>query len=163
MLHFVDYNTAKKLNEQGFKEKTLFVYGYKQTIRLEIREKYGELSDDGYYELTKAWGGKLRFNQVYYNELVIVNREHCYYLLDENKVINAPTIEEVKEWLRKEKNIHVSTDIKTKGFKTSVLKYAKNNTQTFNVNVIYTNKKHFNTSEESEMCAIKYILRNKMI
>ena len=68
MLHFVDYNTAKKLNEQGFKEKTLFVYGYKQTIRPEIREKYGELSDDGYYEIKKEYGDKIRFNQVYGRE-----------------------------------------------------------------------------------------------
>lgn len=50
--NYVSYETALKLKELGFGEKCYSVYRNEQHIREEIVTNYGELSDDGYYELT---------------------------------------------------------------------------------------------------------------
>lgn len=59
------------VRKHNFEVESDFHYFRHQIILPEIVEKYGELSDDGYYELTKRGGGKLRFDQVYGYEWVI--------------------------------------------------------------------------------------------
>lgn len=54
---FVPIELAIRLKDIGFKSKTLFCYNDVQVINPEVIEKYGELTDDGYYELTEEGGG----------------------------------------------------------------------------------------------------------
>lgn len=57
--------------KRNFEVESDFHYFKHQIILPEIMEKYGDLTDDGYFELTKRGGGKLRFNEVYGYEWVI--------------------------------------------------------------------------------------------
>lgn len=56
------------IEKHNFEVQSDAHYFLNQIIRPEIVEKYGELSDDGYFELTKRGGGKLRFDEVYVYE-----------------------------------------------------------------------------------------------
>lgn len=61
MEDFVTFEIANKLKEKGFNYKTIYSYNEEQIINPLVIEQYGELSDDGYYELTKEgveiWNG----------------------------------------------------------------------------------------------------------
>lgn len=59
------------IKEHNFKVFSDFHYFKHQIIRPEIVEKYGDLTDDGYFELTKRGGGKLKFDEVYGYEWVL--------------------------------------------------------------------------------------------
>ena len=63
------------IKEHNFKVFSDFHYFRHQIILPEIVEKYGDLTDDGYFELTKRGGGKLRFDQVYGYEWVIESND----------------------------------------------------------------------------------------
>lgn len=67
------YDLIKK---QKFEVESDSHYFRHQIIRPEIIEKYGDLTDDGYFELTKRGGGKLRFDEVYGYEWVLEGNEH---------------------------------------------------------------------------------------
>ena len=62
------YDLIKK---QKFEVESDSHYFRHQIIRPEIIEKYGDLTDDGYYELTKDCGGELDFDEVYGYEWVL--------------------------------------------------------------------------------------------
>lgn len=63
------------IKEHNFKVFSDFHYFKDQIIRPEIVEKYGELTDDGYYELTKDCGGELNFDEVYGYEWVLESND----------------------------------------------------------------------------------------
>lgn len=69
-IEFHDF--SRKHNFVAFSD---FHYFKDQIIRPEIVEKYGELSDDGYYELTKRCGGELDFDEVYGYEWVLESND----------------------------------------------------------------------------------------
>lgn len=104
MEDFVTFEIAKKLKEKGFDYKCLFVYNKEQIINPEIVKAFGELSDDGYYELTKEGGGKIDWSFVYINEYQLIQYRD---VLVAREMIKAPTISQVLKWLRKEKKYHI--------------------------------------------------------
>lgn len=59
------------IEKRNFKALSDCHYFKHQIIRPEIVEKYGDLTDDGYFELTKRGGGKLKFDEVYGYEWVL--------------------------------------------------------------------------------------------
>lgn len=61
--YFPEYESS---NNFGF-----FSFYKKQRVRPEIIEKYGHLTDDGFHELTKDWGGELEFDEVYYDKIKV--------------------------------------------------------------------------------------------
>ena len=65
------------------------------TVREEIYDKFGELSDDGFYELTKEGGGELDWNEVYDYDWCY----HTHYPIDD-KFLFCPTYYEVQTFLR---------------------------------------------------------------
>lgn len=102
-MDFVTFEIAKKLKEKGFDYPCLFVYNKEQIINPEVVKAFGELSDDGYYELTKEGGGRLDWNFVYiYKHQLIPYRDVVF----EREIIKAPAIYRVLKWLREEHHLH---------------------------------------------------------
>lgn len=108
MEDFVTIEIAKKLEEKGFDYKCLYVYNNEQIINPEIVKAFGELSDDGYYELTKEGGGKLDWSFVYINEYQLMQYRDIRIPIE---MIRAPTISQVLKWMREEKKIFVAINI----------------------------------------------------
>lgn len=110
---FVGYDLAVKLKEKGFNEKCLFAYNDEQVINPKVVEEYGNLSDDGYYELTEDGGGKLKWDNVYIYEQQIIFRDK---IIIKRNFVDAPTISQVLKLLREEKKIHMIIDISEEGW-----------------------------------------------
>lgn len=102
---FVDFSLAVKLKEKGFDYKCLFVYNKEQIINPEIVKAFGELSDDGYCELTKEGGGKLDWSFVYINEYQLIQYRD---VLIPRETIKAPTIAQALKWLRNTRELFIS-------------------------------------------------------
>lgn len=97
-MKILDLNLSEAFISLGVKPSKFFAIVKKQQIRQEIIDKYGELSDDGYYELTKDCGGKLDFDEVYEDvDTVITAAHHFYHHYDDKKYLL--TYDEVLEFL----------------------------------------------------------------
>jgi hypothetical protein len=114
----------KFITRRNFEASSDSHYFKHQIIRSEIVEKYGELTDDGYFELTKRGGGKLRFDEVYGYEWVIESnnkyRDPEFY-----NTIPAYSISTVVDELLKY-GIYVYVDLTEDGFVGRVTTFRKN-------------------------------------
>lgn len=112
------------IKKHKFEVQSDYHYFRNQIIRPEIVEKYGELSDDGYYELTKNCGGKLRFDEVYGWEWVL--EENSRYR-DPNfwRVIPAYSIYTIVDELLKY-GIYIYVSLTEDGFIGYVTTFHKN-------------------------------------
>lgn len=115
------YNFIK---EHNFKVFSDFHYFKDQIIRPEIVEKYGELTDDGYYELTKDCGGELDFCDVYGYEWVLESNEK-YRDPEFYEIIPAYSIYSVVEELLKY-GIYIYVNLTEDGFVGYVTTFHKN-------------------------------------
>lgn len=117
------YDFIKKRNFEVESDSHYFRH---QIIRPEIVEKYGGLTDDGYYELTKdcGCGGKLRFDEVYGWEWVLESNNEYR---DPNfwQVIPAYSICTIIDELLKY-GIYVYVDLTEDGFVGRVTTFRKN-------------------------------------
>ena len=104
-MKFIPYEIEKKLQDKGFNYDSYFAYNDEQIINPEVVEKYGELSDDGYYELTKDYGGTLDFDYVYIYKQIITPKKNIFV---ERNFLLAHTPSQALEWLRNEKQILVT-------------------------------------------------------
>lgn len=105
----IDVEDAKKLHQIGFTKADMeewhrhaFTRGWR--VSDEAVEKYGELSDDGFYELTKEGGGKCKWNEIYTNEWAISD----FYPMDGQEFYLSPTLDEIKTFLRKTYRKHIT-------------------------------------------------------
>ena len=103
-MDFLPIELCKKIQEKTNFKKSLFVYNKEQIINPEIIEKHGDLTDDGYYELTKDCGGPYEFNEVY---IYVYKLKIKIGVFDEDEMVYAYTIDCVLKWLREEKKIHL--------------------------------------------------------
>ena len=166
MEDFVPFEIAVKLKEKGFKEKCLFAYNDEQVINPKIVEEYGNLTDDGYYELTEDCGGKLKFDDVYIYEQQIILQDK---IIIKRNFIDAPTISQVLKWLREERKIHIEIGFGCYGFcwdLTLNIKYVEgyNNSEWDLLDLEkykeIDNQGNHSTYEQCALCAIEYILDN---
>ena len=109
-MNFLPLDICKKLQEK-INLKSFVLYNKEQIINPEIIEKHGDLTDDGYYELTKDCGGPYEFNEVYIYEYILLLKRDVFI---ENEMVYAYTIDCVLKWLREEKKIHLLIDIERK-------------------------------------------------
>lgn len=149
MEDFVTFEMAKTLKEKGFKEKCLFAYNDEQVINPKIVEEYGNLTDDGYYELTEDCGGKLKFDNVYIYEQQIILRDK---IIIERNFIDAPTISQVMKWLR-EKEISIEPCATPYSYWYYMIK------EKGTIKVTYTGE-NYKTYELAALAGIKYALDN---
>lgn len=157
MEDFIPFELVVKLKEKGFKEKCLFAYNDNQVINPKVVEEYGNLTDDGYYELTEDCGGKLKFDDVYIYEQQIILQDK---IIIKRNFIDAPTISQVLKWLREEKIYIVPTfcvDQNDNGYWDFRL------ISTMDGMLIYDEiKNRYNSYEQAALAGIEYVL-NKLI
>lgn len=133
MNNIISRDFAKFLYDSGIKFDSTFVYNDEQIINPEIVKKYGELSDDGYYELTKNCGGELDFSEVYIYEPQIVNR---YHVIIPRNQYDAPFITDILDWLLKRHHIFIDITLTSNGFCPLINKNVNNISGKFEYNVI---------------------------
>lgn len=155
MKDFVKYDLALKLKEKGFDYKCLFVYNKEQVINPEIVKAFGELSDDGYYELTKEGGGRLDWDFVYIYEYQLLQYGD---VIIERDIIRAPTISQVLNWLFEKKQLFISLDCNECDHFGLFFTIYKKDEETW-VNCGF-NDDYYNTPEEAAIGAIEYIVEN---
>jgi hypothetical protein len=114
------YDFIKKHN---FSIDSCCHYFKQQIIYPVIVEKYGELTDDGYYELTKDCGGELDFDDVYGYEWVLESNDR-YRDPEFYEIIPAYSIYTVVDELLKY-GIYVYVDLKEDGFVGRVTMFRK--------------------------------------
>lgn len=114
----------KFITRRNFEALSDFHYFKHQIIRPEIIEKYGDLTDDGYYELTKDCGGELDFDEVYGYEWVLEGNEH-YRAPEFYNTIPAYSISVIVDELLKY-GIYVYVDLTEDGFIGRVTTFRKN-------------------------------------
>lgn len=109
----VSLEVAKALFKTEFTEWCELSYMRGSQITDYAREKYGELSDDGYYELTKQGGGSEPWNNIYDQNyrLTHYGGTNRYFQSEKIRAYAAPSVYEVQAWLRDEKNIYVAPQL----------------------------------------------------
>lgn len=115
MEDLVTYEIAKKLKEKGFDEGCEFTFYNNYRVRNEIYEKHTDLSDDGYEDLRKKYGGPYEDEEVYgyYIEpLKLYSRNSTIGInpitkrkVSTSELCSCPNIYQVMKWLRGEKRI----------------------------------------------------------
>ena len=103
---------SKMLKEIGFNETCSFAYVQEYGVKESIMALYPGLSDCGYQDLTKEYGGEYEENEVYEHRVVLVHERHCDNVLLEgfNQIAAAPHIFDVKKWVENEYNVIIQTD-----------------------------------------------------
>lgn len=92
-MDFVSFDLAKKLKEKGFREKCLAYYDVEDNVGLLFNTLYtDEVTPCQYTDL-------LQCHNTGEAESQIDDSDFC---------IDAPTISQVLEWLRKEKGLHIA-------------------------------------------------------
>lgn len=112
------------IKKRKFEVESDYHYFNQQIIYPYIVEQYGELSDDGYYELTKNCGGELDFDEVYGYEWVLESNEK-YRNPEFYQVIPAYSINTVVDELLKY-GVYVYVDLTEDGFIGCVTTFHKN-------------------------------------
>lgn len=69
-------------------------------------EKYGGLTDDGYYELTDVCGGPHPYDEIYVQKWVICGSNS--FLFDDDEYYLCPTIHEIQAFLRDRHHIQIT-------------------------------------------------------
>ena len=108
--NFVNYKTALALENLGYSPESLFsgmVYAERTRVRDDAEERFGSLTDDGYYDLTVEGGGTLPWEEVYETS-VMLDRPYGF-----GREVPAPTIYEAASFLRVNNKIHIDVRFKS--------------------------------------------------
>ena len=153
----VDIDIAGRIKDLGFEIPYSYVYASVQDINDEVREKHGELSDCGFYELTKEGGGDYDWDYVYVRREQLISRNRCYYA----DFIKAPFVEDVLKYFRDEKDIvvnviyNVSVPDSTERYQASIIDFSDKNYPKVYRPVECVGISSYETAEDR---AIEYIL-----
>lgn len=149
----------KFITRRNFDALSDFHYFKHQIILPEIIEKYGELSDDGYFELTKRGGGKLRFDEVYGYEWVIETNDR-YRDPEIYNTIPAYSISTIVDELLKY-GVYVYVDLTEDGFVGCVTTFDKNKRKKFSfTSGINTTDKTFDNMYDAYKDIIQYTIKS---
>lgn len=105
----VNINIAQRLRKHGFNETCDYAYVNCTGLSEKIQEEYPNLTDDGYYDLTKEGGGELDWNIVYPKQIRIVqfynkNNSDAWWGFEDDYIASAPTLEQVILYFESEYN-----------------------------------------------------------
>ena len=111
---FCDLETSKILKQIGYNEWTEYVWKKNTRVSDEIIKRHPGLSDGGYMDLEKKYGGPYTKKELYktYIELVkFTNKNSTIHDLFDSKVVfcSAPYCIDVAAWLTEHKNIHITS------------------------------------------------------
>lgn len=158
-MDFLPLDICKKLQEKT-NLKSLFVYNKEQIINPKIIEKHGDLTDDGYYELTKDCGGPYKFNEVYIYDYKLMLKRDVWV---EKEMVYAYTIEQALKWIREEKKIYVGIlympkiDKKNDFYFLSIHKIGDLESPIYNGDI------HCFSYEDTAIAGIEYLMNNNLI
>lgn len=164
MEDLVTFEIALKLKEKGFDEGCEFTFYNHYRVRDEIYGKHPGLSDDGYEDLRKKYGGPYKDEEVYghYIEpLKLYSRNSTIGVnpitkqkVPTNELCSCPNIYQVMKWLRhKEIFIDVQFNRFYKRFKVYAYGMSENSYD--------MHEDHFfNTYEDAAIAGIEYSLDN---
>ena len=119
MIHdeLVTYEVAKLAKEKGFDVYCDYTYYNHYRVRDEIQIKHPYLSDDGYEDLRKIYGGPYYDNELYgyYIEALALHSKNSTIGINPitkkpcatAAICAAPTQSLLQRWLREEKGIHI--------------------------------------------------------
>lgn len=110
----ISYDLAEAIYNKGLILECDYAYYKEIDIKPNIIITYGDLSDDGYYELTKDGGGDLEWDDVYFYKNVLKKYEGD---IDEI-LFFAPQLDSIIQWLKDE----IDTAIEVK-YDKDTLKY----------------------------------------
>jgi len=122
---YTDIHLALELKEKGFDWPCRYMYADYTRVADEIIEKHPGLSDDGYMDLMKEYGGIYEREQVYktYREPVERYCRNTPEFLNEEwrrMVCAMPTTAQVRTWLREVHRIDISVFPVSGGYKADV-------------------------------------------
>lgn len=143
MSEFVPIEIAKKLKEKGFKEKCLTYYDVVDNVGLLYNTQYtDDLSPCQYTDLLQSH-----------------NTDVTAYQSDDSEYcVDAPTISQVLDWLRKEKKLYIMPY--------NALSREYNIKWEFEIddlntsNIIYESRLIHKSYEEATIAGIEYVLDN---
>ena len=142
MSEIVNIKIAKKLKEKGFKEKCLTYYDVIDNVGLLYNTQYiNDLSPCQYTDLLQSH-----------------NTDVSAYLSDDSEYcVDAPTISQVLNWLRKEKKLHIMIDI---CFTDTTYKWGYDIVNLITTHVEGCEPLCANSFEEAALAGIEYVLDN---
>lgn len=111
---FCDLETSKILKQIGYNEWATHVWQKHTRISDEIIEKHPGLSDCGYMDLEKKYGGpytKKELYRTYIEAVEFTNRNSSIHDFFDPKVVfcSAPYCIDAAAWLIENKNIHITS------------------------------------------------------
>lgn len=157
---FIPKDLAIILHEKGFNGKCSYAFNDEQIINPEVEKKYGPLTDDGYYELTKDGGGDLEWDYVYIYETMLLSRRD---IIVKRNFVPAPSLAQVLKWLNQYKRIHIFTDICSEGYFFAIrYDILEEEDKSFSFQTEHTDD-CYSSSEEAILNGIEYIIQKKLI
>jgi hypothetical protein len=107
-LYIVSVELGKLLKEKGFDEWCLFQYVDRYNVKDSIIEKHGGLSDDGYLDLLKDYGGEYERDEVFENRIEIkqVHNKNSIRIFFDKQICSAPHIFDAKKWIEDKYNVY---------------------------------------------------------
>lgn len=158
-MNFLPIELCKKIQEKT-NIKSLFVYNKEQIINPEIVEKHGDLTDDGYYELTKDCGGPYEFNEVY---IYVYKLKLKIGVFDEDEMVYAYTIQDVVNYLLN-KGILITTFANHNNYSMCAEVYLKDEEEYGWIQKHFTdfsfNENSYEAYEECMIEAINFVINN---
>lgn len=150
-MEFVDFNLAKKLKEKGFREKCIAYYWEKINERTPFFVVEDKMPEDGLDLLD-----------------LLSNHNQAEW----SHFIDAPTISQVLDWLRKEKKLHIEPCILAEGdtdadgkIINEYIYWSFSVTSIETADMIYFEYEHFDDKrfdsyEQAAVAGIEYCLEN---
>ena len=158
-MNFLPIELCKKIQRKT-NLKSLFVYNKEQIINPKIIEKHGDLTDDGYYELTKDCGGPYKFNEVYIYDYKLMLKRDVWV---EKEMVNAYTIQDVVSYLLN-KGILITTFANRNNYSMCAEVYVKDEEEYGWVQKHFTdfsfNENSYEAYEECMIESINYVFGN---
>ena len=101
---------ASLLKEDGYDETCDYGYANEYGLKESILQKHPGLSDCGYQDLLKKYGGDYEEDEVYENRVTLF-RHTCHNSIKElfNHIASAPHIYDAKKWIELKYNIYIET------------------------------------------------------
>lgn len=107
---FCSFGTSSFLKDAGYVDPTRYSYIKNTRVSDEIMEKHPGLSDDGYMDLIKEYGGTYDRKDVYktYIEIEEVYHKNSFLDADPWVICSAPTHQDAVNWILNKYNIWIS-------------------------------------------------------
>ena len=110
MKMYISLEAAKALKEIAFNEGCDYSYVNSYGVNEWAQKEFPGLSDDGYLDLLKDYGGAYEEEEIYGSKIEVKNHysRNIGWGEDEYVICSCPTVEQVMQWLFEKYNILLS-------------------------------------------------------